>query len=268
MIKSTFGITQVPFYRNDTTLLPQQLRIVEIIRIHAQQGGFSVVVGAPGLGKTVIRQYLESLGAERDTTVVSFSRTLHTYTQILSQMAESFKLSAPANHLEKEIIQAAFTQVRERKTFYTLIDEAHLLDMQVLRKLRLLFEQFPKNHNLVLFGQHDLLYFLSMTVNQDIKSRITYSQKLLPLADPEMLDFIAAELTAVKLGANAFDESALELILRSVQGNLRLCRNLCYCSLVEACRDAKRIVSPSHVNAILIQPHWRSHEDLIKQQVA
>jgi type II secretory pathway predicted ATPase ExeA len=267
MIKSTFGITQVPFYRNDTTLLPQQLRIVEIIRIHAQQGGFSVVVGAPGLGKTVIRQHLEALGTERDTTVVAFSRTLHTYNQILSQMAESFKLSAPTNHLEKEIIQAAFTQVRERKTFYTLIDEAHLLDMQVLRKLRLLFEQFPKNHNLVLFGQHDLLYFLSMTVNQDIKSRITYSQKLLPLADPEMLDFIAAELTAVKLGANAFDESALELILRSVQGNLRLCRNLCYCSLVEACRDAKRIVSPSHVNAILIQPHWRSHEDLIKQQV-
>jgi type II secretory pathway predicted ATPase ExeA len=190
------------------------------------------------------------------------------YTQILGQIAESFKLSAPMNHLEKEIIQAAFTQVRERKTFYTLIDEAHLLDMQVLRKLRLLFEQFPRNHNLVLFGQHDLLYFLSMTVNQDIKSRITYSQKLLPLADPEMLDFIAAELTAVKLGANTFDDSAAELILRSVQGNLRLCRNLCYCSLVEACRESKRIVSPSHVNAILIQPHWRFHEELIKQQVA
>jgi type II secretory pathway predicted ATPase ExeA len=192
------------------------------------------------------------------------------YTQILGQIAESFKLSAPMNHLEKEIIQAAFTQVRERKTFYTLIDEAHLLDMQVLRKLRLLFEQFPRNHNLVLFGQHDLLYFLSMTVNQDIKSRITYSQKLLPLADPEMgmLDFISAELTAVKLGANTFDDSAAELILRSVQGNLRLCRNLCYCSLVEACRESKRIVSPSHVNAILIQPHWRFHEELIKQQVA
>jgi hypothetical protein len=109
-----------------------------------------------------------------------------------------------------------------------------------------------------------------MTVNQDIKSRITYSQKLLPLADPEMgmLDFISAELTAVKLGANTFDDSAAELILRSVQGNLRLCRNLCYCSLVEACRESKRIVSPSHVNAILIQPHWRFHEELIKQQVA
>lgn len=268
MIKSTFGITQIPFHQNQKQLLPQQQKIVDIIRIHAQQGGFSVIISEPGLGKTVIREHLQQLNSNQDTTVVSFSRTMHTYTQILNQITESFKINTKQNLIEKEIIQAAFNQVRERKTFYTLIDEAHLLDMQVLRKLRLLFEQFPKNHNLILFGQHDLLYFLSMTVNQDIKSRITYSQKLLPLTDHEMLDFITAELSAVKLGANTFDENSLELILRSAQGNLRLCRNLCYCSLIEACRDSKRIVSTSHVNAILIQPHWRSHEDLIKQQVA
>ncbi|MEE8059704.1 MAG: hypothetical protein V3T17_18030 [Pseudomonadales bacterium] len=44
----------------------------------------------------------------------------------------------------------------------------------VLRKRRLLFERFPKKHNVILFGQRDLLYYLSLTINQDIKSRITY----------------------------------------------------------------------------------------------
>jgi hypothetical protein len=47
-----------------------------------------------------------------------------------------------------------------------------------------------------------------------------------------------------------------------------LCRNLCYGSLIEACREAKKTVTITHVNNILVQPHWRSHEELIKQQVA
>ena len=79
--------------------------------------------------------------------------------------------------------------------------------------------------------------------------------------------FIIAELAAVGLGANIFDEAALQVVLRAVQGNLRLCRNLCYASLIAACLDRQRICSVSHVNAALMQPHWRSHEALLKQQV-
>lgn len=266
MIKATFGLKNEPFNRTELTLLPQQRKIVDIIKIHSQHGGFSVVIGSPGVGKTVVRDYLENLAIERDTVVVSCSRTLHTYLNIIRQLAESFKIEVPLKDLEKELIQTAFNHVRERKTLYTLIDEAHLLDMAVLRKLRLLFERFPKKHNLVLFGQRDLLYYLSMTINADIKSRITYSETIYPLNDQELEAYILSELDAVRLGANTFDTAAVELILRSAQGNLRLCRNLCYGSLIEACRDNKKIVGLSHVNNVLVQPHWRSHEELIKQQ--
>jgi hypothetical protein len=78
--------------------------------------------------------------------------------------------------------------------------------------------------------------------------------------------YIQSKLDAVRLGAHTFDGSAIELIVRSVQGNLRRCRNLCYGSFVEACRENKKIVSLTHVNNVLLQPHWRSHEALIKQQ--
>jgi len=268
MIKSLFGITKEPFNRSDLTLLPQQKKIVEIIKIHSQQGGFSVVIGNPGVGKSVLKEHIETLGKERDITIVSCSRTLHTYLGILKQLAESFKIDVPAKDMEKELIKNAFNHIRERKTLYILIDEAHLLDMQVLRKLRLLFEQFPKKHNLILFGQRDLLHYLSMNVNQDIKSRITYSQNILPLNDNDLERYMVKELEAVRLGVNTFDPAATELIIRSAQGNLRLCRNLCYGSLIEACRETKKIVTISHVNNVLVQPHWRSHEELIKQQVA
>lgn len=267
MIKATFGLTKEPFYRNDTSLLPQQQDAIDMIKIHAQHGGFSVIVGDPGVGKSAIRAHLEQLGKQRDTVVVSFTQTMHTYQQILRQLAESLQLSASIMAIEKDLVQAAYRHVQSQKTLYIVIDEAHLLDINVLRKLRLLFERFPKNHNLVLLGQAELMYRLSMMCNADIKSRISYSKQILPLHDADLTNFIISELAAVGLGANTFDDAALQVILRAAQGNLRLCRNLCHASLIAACLDQQRICTASHVNTALVQPHWRSHEALLKQQV-
>lgn len=267
MIKANFGLTNEPFYRNDVGLLTQQMEAIEMIKIHAQHGGFSVIVGHPGVGKSVIGEHLAQLGKQRDTVVVSFTQTMHSYGPILKQLADSMQLGkAPPKDLEKELIQAALRHVQAQKTLYIVIDEAHLLDISILRRLRLLFDRFPKNHNLVLLGHTELMYRLSMMCNEDIKSRISYSKQILPLSDADLSAFIMTELGAVGLGANTFDEAAVQVILRSVQGNLRLCRNLCYASLVATCMDGQRICSVSHVNVALQQPHWRSHEALLKQQ--
>ena len=268
MIKSTFGLTQEPFYRNELALLAQQSEALDMIKIHAQHGGFSVIVGHPGVGKSVIGAHLAQLGTQRDTVVVSFTQTLHTYQPILKLLAQSMQISAatPMKDLEAELVQAAYRHVQAHKTLYIVIDEAHLLDLAILRKLRLLFERFPKKHNLVLLGHTELMFRLSMMCNEDIKSRISYSKQILPLTDSDLHDFVIAELGCVGLGANTFDEAALQVVLRAVQGNLRLCRNLCYASLVATCLDKARICTVSHVNTALQQPHWRSHEALLKQQ--
>lgn len=267
IIQNTFGITQEPFQRSKPELLLAQDAIMDILTIHAQHGGFSVIVGGPGVGKSTLRAHIERLGEHKENEVVSISQTLHTYGKIIRQLALSMKIDAPEKQLEKELIQTAYKHVRDRKTLYTLIDEAHLLDMNTLRKLRLLFDKFPPKHNLILFGQPELLYQLAMQVNADLKSRVTYSANLLPLNDFDLEAFIQRELEIVKLGINTFDEGAIEVILRNAQGNLRLCRNLCYGSLVEACRENTMTVTIRHVNNVLVQPHWRSHEQLIQQQV-
>jgi MSHA biogenesis protein MshM len=267
MIKATFGLTREPFYRNDVALLPQQLEVMEMIKIHAQHGGFSVIVGNPGVGKSVLREHLEKMGRERDNVVVSFTQTMHTWQPILKQLAQSMQLSVRNSELENELIQAAFRHVQSQKSLYIVIDEAHLLDIAILRKLRLLFERFPRKHNLVLLGHPELMFRLSMMCNEDIKSRISYSKHLLPMSDADLTDFIITELAASGLGANTFDEAAIQVVLRAVQGNLRLCRNLCYAALIATCIDQQRICTVSHVNSALLQPHWRSHEALLQQQI-
>jgi MSHA biogenesis protein MshM len=225
-------------------------------------------VGEPGVGKSVLKEHLEALAKERVNVIASVSRTMHTYWNILNQLAISLKLDVKTAKLEQALIEAAYKHVKNNKTLYVLIDEAHLLDMATLRKLRLLFDKFPKKYNLVLFGQIELMHYLSMTINEDLKSRITYSKHIVRLNDEDLAGYITQELEAVRLGINVFDEAAIELIIRSSQGNLRLCRNLSYASLAACCQHQKRVVLISHVNEVLIQPHWRSHDELIKQQVA
>jgi len=72
----------------------------------------------------------------------------------------------------------SFPSNRDGKTLLTVIDEAHLMDIEILRKLRLMFDEFPKNHNIILFGQTNILSGMSLNVNSDIKSRITFSATL------------------------------------------------------------------------------------------
>lgn len=224
-------------------------------------------MGQPGVGKSSLKRYVEQLSQQKDTEVVSISQTLHTYGKLIKQLAVAMKIDAPEKQLEKELIQHAYRVVQERKTLYTLIDEAHLLEMDTLRKLRLLFDRYPAKHNLILLGQPDLLQRLAMKVNADLKSRITYSANLLPLNDFDLEQFIMNQLEKSKLGINTFDDGAIEVILRNAQGNLRLCCNLCHAGLIEACRENQTIVTLRHINQVLVQPHWRSHEQLIEQQV-
>lgn len=270
MIKEIFGIPMEPFKRDKPPLLKQQKEIMEILMIHARQGGLNVIVGEPGTGKSVLRKELESLGGEgkKEYVIATIQRTLHTYTMIIHLLMTALKLTVEkgkAKDCEKLLIAEAHRIHGHGSKLITIIDEAHLLDLNVLRKLRLLFDEFPKNHNIILFAQTEILNRLSMRIHEDIKTRITFSKKLLPLEQEQMREFINREIEDSELPANTFDENAIDLIIRSANGNLRLCRNLCYGSLVEAVHLKQKKVCIKIVNMVLVQPHWRSHEELITQ---
>jgi type II secretory pathway predicted ATPase ExeA len=85
-----------------------------------------------------------------------------------------------------------------------IIDDAHLMPSDCLRKLRLLCEDFPRTHNLVLIGQPPFLRALALSVNEEIRSRVTYSA-ILPRLSPEVAEpFILDQLDQAGLGHNTF----------------------------------------------------------------
>ena len=262
MIRAHFGLDKNPFDNEDVVLLAQQQDIFDTLRVHCQQGGLCVVVGEPGTGKSVIKQALCRHDPKRLITPV-VNRTLHTYHSTLRILCEAFQIETDGVDVrcERRLIDEAHRLNKTGKMLAPIIDDAHLLDINALRRLRLLFEDFPKNHNLILVAQHELLSKLTLTVNDDLRSRVTYSVVVPKLAPDDMGDFIRAQLDRVALAHTTFTDEALGLIVRSSEGIIRRARNLCLAALLETVRDRARTVDLPQVNRVLLQPHWRDERD-------
>lgn len=206
----------------DTRIEAHQQAIFDTLRVHCQQGGLCLVLGEPGTDKTVLKEALKTFDPKRLITP-TVSRTLHTYFNTIKILSEAFQIDFEgcAFRCEKRLIEQAFKLNHLGKMLAPIIDDAHLMDINCLRKLRLLFEDFPKNHNLIHIGQPTLLSSISLATHEDIKSRVTYSVVMPKIAPDDMQAWILSELDKAGLGHNTITQDALALIVRSAEGLIR-----------------------------------------------
>lgn len=268
MIRSHFAITKDPFMTDPkTTLLDHQQEIFDILKIHSHQGGFCVILGNPGTGKTVLKNAIIHHSPKQWITPV-VNRSLHTWHNILRLLCDAFGVptDGSVHACETRLVKEARTFHEKGKQIVPIIDDAQVLPLDALRRLRLLFEDFPKTHNLILMGQLDLNTDLKLKVNEDLRTRITYSAILKPLPNDVIEKFIHQQLDQVGLAHSTFTEAAIELIARSSEGILRQVKNLCIGSMIAAVRHNVLEVDIRQVNVVLIQPHWRVGRDHEKHE--
>ncbi|MEO0416000.1 MAG: AAA family ATPase [Verrucomicrobiota bacterium] len=263
MIRAHFSITSDPFVTDSaTSLLSHQQRCFDILKVHNAQGGLCIVLGEPGTGKTILKNTVIHHDPKNWITPV-INRSLHTWPNMLRLLCDAFDLdnSGHAHKCEARLIKAARELNNKGKHIIPIIDDAHLVPIDALRKMRLLLEDFPKNHNLILFGQTEFNTTLQLRPNEDIRSRVTYSELLRPLSTASITEFIYAQLDRVGLAHTTISEPAIALIARSSDGVLRHVKNLCIGGMIEAVRDQTRIVDTKQINAVLMQPHWKAQRD-------
>lgn len=239
------------------------LEIFEILLARCVHGSLCVVAGEPGTGKSQIKNALVNHNPKTLVTA-SVGRTLHTYPRTLRILCEAFQLDYQGGDVkcEKALIEQARKLHHQGKMAAILIDDAHLMDIHALRKLRLLLQEFPKNHNLVLFAQIDIIEIIQLTVNEDIRSRITYSGLLRRLADEDIIAFILQQLDYCGLPHKTISDDAMALIAKASAGVLRNAEYITISSLVQTVRDRTHIVHTKQVNDVLMQPHWRQYQQI------
>lgn len=265
MIRHYFGINKNPFDFENVELLPHQDKIMQILNAHTQIGGLSTIIGDPGTGKSVIKKTIQNKSKQdKRYTVACVGRTLHTYRNTIQIICEAFEIEPEYSPYksERKLIKEAYDLYRSGKFLITIIDEAHLMEIDTLRRLRLMFDDFPKNHNLILIGLPSLMQKLSLKVNDDIKSRVTYSEVLRKLNPDDMENFIFSQLDRAGLGHHIFSPEAIELIVRYSEGVIRRARNLSLSSMIQAVRYQTKEINTKIVNEILLQPHWRKDFDM------
>lgn len=262
MIRAHFATKLDPFIIDaNAPLLAHQQRHFDILKIHSQQGGLCLVIGEPGTGKSILKNAIITHNTKQWVTPV-INRSLHSWHNILRLLCKAFDLdpSGSDHKVEQRVIGTARKLHAQNKAIIPIIDDAHLLPIQALRKLRLLLEDFPRSHNLILIGQPELNTNLQLRVNADIKTRITYSARIDQLAAPAIKEYIESQLDRVGLPHNTFEEEALHLIARSSEGVLRAVKNLCIGSMIEAVRVGSKFITIREVNQVLLQPHWRHNQ--------
>jgi MSHA biogenesis protein MshM len=260
MIQSHFGIARAPFTLDEQPLLDAQKDILEHLRVHCHQRGLCVVAGAPGTGKTVLRKAFAQSGERR--VCPHITRTMHTYSNTLRILCASLAIEYEGGDLkcERQLIEQAHALHRQGKAIALTIDDAHLMPPPHLRKLRLLLEDTPGNYAIILFAQTELLARLALAVNEDLRSRISYSALLRPLATEDIEAFILRELDRCGLAHSRIDTAALHLIAASCGGILRHAVNLTTAALIQTVRTQNTTTTTAHVNTALMQPHWREHD--------
>ncbi len=264
MIRSYFGLTQDPFALRDIELLSHQQEIHDTLRVHSQQGGLCLVVGRPGTGKSVIKESLRGL-PDKDYLVATIARTLHTYTNTVKILCEAFKIEFESSRVQMRTqtdpasLQSQSQRQDARHGDRRCASDGHGKPSQAAAAVGG-FSQEPQLDS----GRPSRIAVEpgsgGQPRHQEPRDVLGHHQRL---HDDAMREFIERQLDRIGLAHNTFTAGATELIIRTADGVLRRCRNLCLASMLEAVRaSAGTTIDIDLVNRVLLQPHWQKEVDL------
>lgn len=204
-------------------------------------GGFALLSGQTGLGKSKVIQCIASTFSRKDGVNVGImERPQSTMMDFYRELGEVFGLSlAPANRY------GSFRSLRQKwathceQTLYhplLLIDEAQEMPTECLTELRLLSsEQFDSKNllTIVLCGDSRLPDRFRELALMPLGSRIRVRLQLTLYSRDELLDFINHQLTVA--GAPSLMTDGLkETVVDHAGGNLRVLTNMITDLLEEA----------------------------------
>jgi len=238
MYCSFYGITEKPF---SITPDPKFLYLgkthkeafAHLLYGIRERGGFIVVTGEIGAGKTTLCRGLLSHLDEDTLVAFIFNPTLSAL-ELLKSINEDFGIPSKGTtkkELIDELNRFLLDKRKEGKNTVLIIDESQSLDGEVLEQVRLLSNletETEKLLQIILIGQPEFRHILEQPRLLQLNQRVTVRYHLKALSREETAEYIYHRLSVID-GTDKifFTPEALKKIWRSTRGVPRLINVLC-----------------------------------------
>lgn len=210
-----------------------------------QQGGFILLTGEIGTGKTTLCRHFLNLVPDHYQTAFIFNPKISAH-ELLATICDEFGIEVPAGATSSkqltDLLNVRLLEIHASgKNALLVIDEAQNLAMDVLEQVRLLTNLETDRHKLlqiILIGQPQLKDLLQREDLHQLSQRIIARYHLSPLSRQETADYVRHRLlTSGCSQARAmtlFPAPVLREIYRKTLGVPRLINVLCDRALLGA----------------------------------
>lgn len=201
-----------------------------------QRKGFVVVTGEVGTGKTLLVRYLFELIRRNDVAFAFIYNPLLSVVEFLSYVLSDLGLPLSGNTKGEMLGRLNdYLLVRSRRGANTaiIVDEAHLLNTELLEEIRLLTNLETSQHKLVqlvLVGQPELDQKLDSPQLRQLKQRVALRCQLKALDFDELRGYIHCRLAlagATTRATTIFPDDIITEILALSRGIPRIVNNIC-----------------------------------------
>ncbi len=259
MYTGYFGLSELPFSiapNPDYLFMSDRHReaLAHLTYGLGETGGFVLLTGEVGTGKTTISRCLMAQLPENTQTAFILNPTLSSQ-ELLATLCDQLKIryrktGATLKTLTDKIQGKLLKNHQTNINTLLIIDEAQHLQAEVLEQLRLLtnFETNTKKLlQVILIGQPELQQLLQRRDLRQLSQRITARYHLMPLNKIEVSQYIQHRLSVANCYRTIFNKKAIRLIYSLSQGIPRLINLLCDRSLWVAYGDSKSVIDKKTV---------------------
>jgi general secretion pathway protein A len=230
-LEKPFSLTPDPKYLYPSLRHTEAVAHLEYAR--RERGGFVLVTGEVGTGKTMLTRYfLSRLDATTATALVLYPAL--TAAELLRSILEDFHVPVTGSSLKDHVdaLHRFLLQARaEGRQVVLLIDEAQDLSPEVLEQVRLISNletDTEKLIQIVLVGQSELQEMLARRELRQLAQRVTARYHLGPLSRQETEDYVRHRLNvAGGEGKVVFTTEGLAAVHERSGGVPRLVNLIC-----------------------------------------
>lgn len=261
MFESFYRLNCTPFSRDIPTdelyLSVTMEETLGRLEYAAERQLFAVVTGDCGTGKTTtIRRFTQNLDPSKFSILYLSDSKLtprHFYKGMLEQLGceSKFYRGDAKRQLHREI---ELMRGIHRLQPVVIVDEAHLLDREMLEEVRFLLNfkmdaQSPMA--LILVGQSELWDRLKLQAYAAIRQRIDLQCKFFHYDRSQVGDYVKRHLNYANAQQDIFSDGAVDDIYRFSSGSARLINKLCTHCLIYGAQNGHRIIDDHMVKRVI-----------------